>query len=77
MFMRIKALRKEKGLDQCDFAIKMGVSQPTISAWELETCLPKTRDLPLLAKVLGVSIGELFEDPDDPDMTNHITELGA
>ena len=77
MLMRIKCLRQAAGLSQIDLGASMGVGQTTVSMWESESALPRVRDLPLLAKVLGVPIGELFEDPDDPDMTNHITELGA
>ena len=74
MVLRIRKLRQAIGLDQIQFGQAIGVAQGTVSDWENERYLPKTRDLPLLAQVLGVPIGELFEDP---DMTNHITELGA
>ena len=75
--MKIRALRERIGLTQRALGASMGVDCSTVTKWETEVALPKARQLPLLAKVLGVPIGELFEDPDDPDMTNHITELGA
>lgn len=61
MVMRIKTLRKEKGLRQTEFGSLLGISQTTVSDWENEVYLPKTRDLPRLAHVLGVRIEELFE----------------
>ena len=66
MIMRIKELRLERGLDQVNFAARMGVSQSTVSEWERELYLPKARQLPLLARVLGCSIDELFA-PDETD----------
>ena len=77
MYMRIRSLREQKNMTQSDLAESMGVVRNAVTNWETEVTLPRVRDLPLLAKGLGVPIGELFEDPDDPDMTNHITELGA
>ena len=38
----------------------MGVGQTTVSMWENEAALPKARQIPLLAEVLGVPIGDLF-----------------
>lgn len=64
MIMRIRELRQDRGLDQVNFAAQMGVSQSTVSEWEREMYLPKARQLPLLARVLGCSIDELFI-PDD------------
>lgn len=62
MFLRIKKLREERGLSQKELALQMETTlQSTISNWESEVALPRTRDLPLLAKVLGCTIGELFE----------------
>lgn len=58
--MRIKEYRKRSGLTQASMAGTMGVTQSIISDWENEVYLPKSRDLPLLAKVLGCEINELF-----------------
>lgn len=60
MIMRIKELRLERGLDQTELGANMGVGQSTVSEWERETALPRTRQLPLLAQVLGCSIDALF-----------------
>lgn len=62
MVMRIKEHRVQAELTQNQLGVKMGVSQPTVAGWETEVVLPKTRDLPLLAQVLGCSISDLFVD---------------
>ena len=61
MILRIKELRIASGMRQVDLAAQVGVSQSTLAGWEAEVNLPKTRDLPRLARVLGVHIDELFE----------------
>lgn len=63
--MRIKELREEKGILQIQLADSMGVCQSRLSNWENEVALPKARDLPLLARVLGVTIDELFVPIED------------
>lgn len=60
MIMRIQELRERAGLTQVQLAVRVGVSQGTVSCWESENVLPRTRDLPLLANVLGCSINELY-----------------
>lgn len=66
MVMRIKELRSACGLTQCQLADKMGVCQNCISGWESEVALPRARDIPRLAAVLGCSIGDLFEEQPCP-----------
>lgn len=63
MIMRIKELRLNAGIAQCELGAQMGVGQTTVSMWENEAALPKARQLPLLAEVLGVPIGDLFVSP--------------
>lgn len=65
MVMRIKTLRKAARLTQTQLATKLGLSQNSLSQWETEVVLPRTRDLPQLAEVLGCTIDELFEDPNE------------
>lgn len=67
MVMRIQTLREEVGLTQAQLAVRMGTNQNTVSNWENEVSLPKTRDLPLLAEVLGCSINNLFVDAPMPE----------
>ena len=69
MVMKLRELREALGLSQRTCAAAMGVSQSVLSMWESENALPRTRDLPLIARVLECSISELFvEDPYD-DLT--------
>lgn len=62
MLMRIQELRSHAGLNQTELSAKMGVNQNTISCWENEVALPRTRQLPLLAAVLDCSIDDLFTE---------------
>lgn len=69
MVMRIKELRRSAKITQANLALKMGVAQNCISQWENEVALPRTRQLPDLARVLGCSIDELFvPEPASPAM---------
>lgn len=67
--MRIKELRKQANKTQMQLAAEMGVAQSCVSGWETEVALPRTRQLPELARVLGCSIDELFvPEPASPAM---------
>lgn len=63
--MRIQELRKAAGMTQIDLAVNVGMIQSVISDWERELYLPKARDLPRLAKVLGCTIQDLFTPDGD------------
>lgn len=63
--MKIQELRESLGIKQTELAAKMGVSQGTVSEWEKEIYLPKARQIPRLARVLGVTINELFVPIED------------
>lgn len=65
MVMRIKELREAANLQQKQVAEHMGVLQSAVSNWETEVALPKARQLPLLAQVLGCSIDDLFMPMED------------
>lgn len=72
MVLQIESRRKAAGITQIQLAAHMGVTQGVVSNWEHEVILPRTRDLPRLARVLGCQIGDLFaEDPEEPE------EVGA
>lgn len=58
--MKIKELREAASLKQTELATQMGVLPTAVSNWENEVALPKARQLPMLARVLGVTIDELF-----------------
>ncbi len=59
--MNIKKLRTAKKMSQIEFGALCGVSQAVVSQWETEIALPRTRQLPYIANVLGCSINDLFE----------------
>lgn len=61
MVMRIKECRERAGLQQKQVAESMSVLTSAVSNWESEVALPRARQLPLLAQVLGCSIDDLFE----------------
>ena len=65
--MRIQQLRNEAGMTQRELGARMGVDCSAVTKWESEVALPKARDLPQLALVLGCSIGDLFAAPEDTD----------
>lgn len=66
--LRIRELRQKAGMTQGTLAASLGVAQNVLCMWEAETVLPRTRDLPRLARVLGCQIGDLFtEDPEEDE----------
>lgn len=61
----IEKARKRAGMKQTELAEQMGTVQSTISMWENGTSLPTADKLPKLARVLGCTIDELFDDTDE------------
>ena len=57
----LKELRKVKGLTQADLAIAAGVSRKTINTIENKVFVPSTVLALTLAKVLDVSVHDIFE----------------
>ena len=68
MIMRVRALRKAAGMSQNQLAECMGVAQNCVSQWETETALPRTRQLPDLARALNCSIDEPFVPPEPVEL---------
>jgi len=60
--MRIKELRESSGMTQKCLAANMGVLQNTVSNWESEVALPRTRQLPYLARLFGCTVNDLFTE---------------
>ena len=60
MVMRIKELRERSGMTQRELGEQIGMDCTTITKWETEVALPRSRQLPQLARVLGCTIDELF-----------------
>lgn len=57
----LKELRKEKGLTQADLASAAGVSRKTINTIENKVFVPSTVLALTLAKVLDLSVHDIFE----------------
>lgn len=57
----LKDLRKVKGLTQADLAAAAGVSRKTINTIENKVFVPSTVLALTLAKVLDVSVHDIFE----------------
>lgn len=67
---RIKELCFQKGIEQKELAILVGVSQPTVSDWFNNKKNPKGKRLEKLSEVLGVSRSVIMgydEAPTSPD----------
>lgn len=60
--MKIKELREAMNYNQSDLASELGVDRSAVAKWETGEAVPRTDKLPKLAKVLGCSIDELFEE---------------
>ena len=65
MVMRIRELREREHMTQQQLADRMGIIRNAVSNWESEAALPRARDLPLLARVLGCEINDLFVQEQD------------
>ncbi|WP_197411389.1 MULTISPECIES: helix-turn-helix domain-containing protein [unclassified Sphingopyxis] len=58
--VRLQRLRTAKELTQGQLAAHLGVSEPSISAWELDKARPKAGRMEALSLALGVEIAELL-----------------
>ncbi len=56
----VRAYRRDHNLNQTDFGDLLGVSAQAVSKWERELCCPDITLLPDLARLLGVSVGDLL-----------------
>lgn len=56
----IERARRAKGWTQADLASQLGVHVNTVQGWE-KGAQPRTRLLPRIAEILGVSAGELLD----------------
>lgn len=60
---RINRLRREAGLTLADIAASLGVSKPTVWAWEKGKARPLPERIGAIAAVLGVASEALTEEP--------------
>ena len=62
----IASVRKEKGLSQDDIAKALYIDKRKVSRWETNASKPEFEIVPDLAKVLGISIDELYDTKTQP-----------
>ena len=58
----IQKMRLARGLTQAKLAEALDVDTSTVTKWETGKAKPRADKLPLLAKILGCSIDELFAE---------------
>ncbi len=56
----IAELRRELGLNQAEFAEKIGVTDKAVSKWETNACMPDANNLKIISQITGTSIQELM-----------------
>ena len=66
--MRLKMMRKEKGLTQTRLAMELNTSQNTISRYETGEREPGIRELIKIADYFNVSIDYLLERSNNPKL---------
>ena len=54
--MNLKTMREAVNITQAELAKTLGLKQSSVAMWETGKSVPKTTDLPKLAKVLNVSV---------------------
>lgn len=66
--------RKKQGLTQEDLAVKLGVTNQSVSKWESAQCCPDISLIPKLADVFEISIDELFGIVPRMSMTKEVND---
>ena len=66
--MRLKKLRRDRGISQLKLAMDINTNQNTISRYETGEREPGISDLIKLADYFGVSLDYLLERTDNPDI---------
>ncbi len=66
--MRLRELRKEKGISQLKLAMDLDTTQNTISRYETGAHEPGIKELIQIANYFEVSIDYLLERTDNPHM---------
>lgn len=82
---RLAQLRKNSQITQVQLAQTLGVSQPTVNAYELGQRRVPVSALPLLARTLGVSVEELIGEAPSatrkrgpaPKLQQHLERISA
>lgn len=68
LYMRLKELRKAKGISQLKLALDLNMSQNTISRYETGEREADYRSLILIADYFNVSIDYLLKRTDNPNI---------
>ena len=68
--MRLKEIRKNKGISQIKLAIDLNTSQNTISRYETGEREPGIAELIKIADYFNISIDYLLERTDNPNLYN-------
>ena len=69
---RLQRLRKQRGMTLAQVAEQLGVSKPTVWAWEQGRSRPVGNRIDPLAEALGVSRSELYPDADDQSLLHNL-----
>nr|DAH40407.1 MAG TPA: helix-turn-helix XRE-family like protein [Caudoviricetes sp.] len=64
MMNRIKAARKKKGYSQRYVAYALGITPPSVSAWESGASKPNAKNMQALSELYGVPVDYLMGDDD-------------
>lgn len=70
--MRLRELRKKRGLTQRELASMVNVSFMTMRRWEASEHSPRIEEIKKLARALNVTEGELLSDSQDETWTLEI-----
>ena len=63
----IRQLRQERGWSQMELALRLGLSQGTISDWERGLAVPRPKMQVRLAELFGVSVERIALGPAEPE----------
>lgn len=69
---RLQRLRKQRGMTLAQVAEQLGVSKPTVWAWEQGRSRPVGNRIDPLAQALGVTRGELYPDADNQSLLHDL-----
>ena len=62
MIENIRQYRERAEITQKEMADRLGVKQSAVSMWDTGAALPRADMLPKIAKLLGCTISDLFEE---------------
>ena len=69
---RLQRLRKQRGMTLAQVAEQLGVSKPTVWAWEQGRSRPVGNRIDPLAEALGVTRSELYPDADNQSLLHDL-----